>query len=211
METTKGTYIAFEGVVKCGKTTQSKLFVEHLKKLYLNREVIWTREPGGSEIADEIRRVVQGTPFKEEMHPIAEAYLYAASRAHTLRTVIGPALERNAIVVSDRSYWTSAVFQGFGRGLGYGKVMSINDDAVGDLKPDKVVFIDMPDLNLAMQRAIDVLGDKFENMPLEFFQKCREGYLYLAKCYPEHFLTIDGTGSIEEVHQRIAQALMGFV
>lgn len=81
-------YIIFEGIIGTGKTTQSKRLFEYLKEQYKDKEVIWTREPGGTEVSDEIRKVVQGTDFEEHMDPICEAYLYASSRAQSLRTVV---------------------------------------------------------------------------------------------------------------------------
>ena len=92
-------YIAFEGIVGTGKSTQSKKLYDFLKEQYPSKEVIWTREPGGTEIAQKIRECVQGTEYGEEMGPVCEAYLYAASRAQALRTVVKPVqyvLKRNA-------------------------------------------------------------------------------------------------------------------
>ena len=116
---TTGRYIVFEGVVGTGKTTQSKRLVEELKKQFPEKEVIWTREPGGSEIAEAIRTLVQATPFTEKMDPMCEAYLYASARAQSLRTVVLPVLAKGGIVVADRSFCSSVAWQGFGRGLGF--------------------------------------------------------------------------------------------
>lgn len=157
----RGFYLVFEGVVGCGKTTQSRLTFEKLKADNPARQVVWTKEPGGSEIADQIRKVVQGTPFEEEMEPLCEQHLYAASRSQTLRKVIRPVLGAEGIVVSDRSVITSMAYQGFGRGLGVGTVLEINRLAVGDIWPDKVLVINT-DLGTALGRARDFSGDKFE-------------------------------------------------
>ena len=157
-----------------GKSVQSQLFVSRLQKEFPNRLVVWTREPGGSEIAGEIRRVVQGMLFNEEMDPICEQYLYAASRAQTLRTIVGPVLERNGIVVADRSVFTSLAFQGYGRGLEIGTVMEINKVALGKIWPDIVVFLDL-DLKVALARRKDTQGDKFEMMDKSFFNKVLKG------------------------------------
>lgn len=88
----KSKYIVFEGIVGCGKTTQSRILAEKLG-------AVWTKEPGGSEVADAIRKVVQGTKFDEEMDPVCEQYLYAASRAQSLRSVVKPLLDKGKIVV----------------------------------------------------------------------------------------------------------------
>ena len=100
----KGLYIAFEGVIGSGKSTQSKLLQKYLEKTIKDKLILATKEPGGSEIANEIRKTVQGTHIQEAMDPVCEAYLYAASRAQTLRTVVKPILDKGGIVISDRSF-----------------------------------------------------------------------------------------------------------
>lgn len=192
-------YIAFEGIVGCGKTTQSRILAEKLG-------AVWTKEPGGDEISDAIRKVVQGTKFESEMDPVCEQYLYAASRAQTLRKVVKPILERGGTVVSDRSVFTSLAYQGFGRDLGIDKVLEINKEAVQDLWPDLVIFLDL-DIDLALSRTKDQSGDKFESMDKEFFEKVRDGYLQIAKLYKDIFVIIDGSGSSEEVAEKIWQTL----
>lgn len=203
-----GTYIVFEGVVGTGKTTQSKRLVESLKTKYPNREVIWTREPGGSEIAEAIRVLVQGTPFNEAMDPICEAYLYASARAQSLRAVVKPALDRGAIVISDRSFCTSVAWQGFGRGLSLEKILTINASAIEGILPDLVFEMDI-DPAVGLKRTFDARGDKFETMPIEFFQACVAGYQALSKhpLLAERWHRLDASGTIEEVSARIEAAL----
>ena len=191
-----------------GKSVQSQLFVSRLQKEFPNRLVVWTREPGGSEIAGEIRRVVQGMLFNEEMDPICEQYLYAASRAQTLRTIVGPVLERNGIVVADRSVFTSLAFQGYGRGLEIGTVMEINKVALGKIWPDIVVFLDL-DLKVALARRKDTQGDKFEMMDKSFFTKVLKGYHEIAKKYKNLVKVVDGKGSVEKVAERVWEAVRG--
>ncbi|MDO8488148.1 MAG: dTMP kinase, partial [bacterium] len=170
-----GKYVVFEGVVGSGKSVQSQLLVAKLQQKFPDRMVVWTREPGGSEIAGEIRRVVQGMMFAEDMDPICEQYLYAASRAQTLRSIVRPVLDRGGIVVADRSFFTSLAFQGYGRGLGIQKVLDINHIAIENLWPDLVVYVDM-DLKTALTRTNDKRGDKFEAMDEKFFKKVQRGY-----------------------------------
>lgn len=156
-----GKYIVFEGIVGSGKTTQSKLLAERLK-------ATWTREPGGSEIADAIREIVQGTEFGETMEPVCEAYLYAASRAQTLRAIVKPILDKGGTVVADRSVFTSLTYQAVARGLGMETILEINKIAVGDIWPDKVFYIDLP-VEMALARTADTVGDKFEKFGPDFF------------------------------------------
>jgi len=198
----KGTYIVFEGIVGSGKTTQSKMLVKRLQKEFPKKEVIWTREPGGSEIAGAIRKIVQATEFEEEMQAVCEAYLYAAARAQSLRAVVQPAIKRGAIVIADRSYLTSVAWQGSGRGMGNDLVFKINEVAVDGTNPDKVFFINV-DPKISLKRTRDLKGDKFEAMQVEFFERALKGYDYAKKKLGKVWKTIDGSRDIDEVHEQI--------
>lgn len=204
----KGLYVVFEGVVASGKTTQSKKLYEYLKAKYPNIHVVWTREPGGSEVADEIRRVVQATPFKEQMDPICEAYLYAASRAQTLQKIVKPVLNKGGIVIADRSFLTSVAFQGAGRGLDYKTILNINKIALGAIVPKCVLFINVP-LNVALSRATDQAGDKFESMGIDFFSKVEKGYNYLSSTskYSKIWNNVGGNAPIDTVFNNILKAI----
>ena len=211
----RGLYIVFEGVVGTGKTTQSKLLVEDLKERFPDREIVWTREPGGSPIAEAIRTVVQGTTFPEPMDPMCEVYLYAAARAQSLRAVVKPVLDRGGIVVSDRSFCTSVAFQGGGRAFRGGgiqmeveHVLKVNESAIEGFIPDIIIEIDL-DPEIGLQRTFDKTGDKFESMPVEFFRKCIEGYCELSQNprFAPIWKRVNGEGSMEEVEERIAEVL----
>ncbi len=179
----------------CGKTTQSRILAEKLG-------AVWTKEPGGDEISDEVRRVVQGMKFEIEMDAVCEQYLYAASRAQTLRRVVKPVLDKAGIVVADRSVFTSMAYQGFGRGLGIERVLKINEEAVDGIWPDLVIWLDT-DLETALARTRDQSGDKFERMDKKFFEKVRKGYVEVAKRFPKLVKKVDGNGTIEEVEKRV--------
>ena len=197
-------YIVFEAIVGTGKTIQSKKLVEYLQKKYPERQVVWTREPGGSEIAEGIRRAVQGTTYREKMDSVCEAYLYAASRAQTLRKVVIPVIAAGGIVVSDRSFITSLAYQGYGRGLGLEVVLRINREALGLVWPDLVLYLDM-DIRESVARTFDQLGDKFEEEGLRFFEGAVEGYR-AASQMPEfrgRWADIDASGTVEDVFGRI--------
>lgn len=203
-----GKYIVFEGVVGTGKTTQSKLLAGYLRERFPDREIVWTREPGGSEIAEAIRTVVQGTPFTESMNPISEAYLFAAARAQSLRTAVLPVLERGGIVISDRSFLSSLAFQGGGRGLGSDLVLKINTIAIEGSIPDAVIFLDMP-VSQGVARAHDARGDKFESLPLDFAERCADGYRAMANFdfLRGRWQTVNATKSIDEVFADILKAV----
>lgn len=198
----KGFYLVFEGIVGCGKTTQSKLLLKNLQNKFSKKEIIWTKEPGGTEIAQKIREIVQATPFEEEMDPVCEQYLYAASRAQSLRKIVSPILNRGGVVISDRSVFTSMAYQGFGRDLGLDLVLKINDPAIEKMWPDKVIIVDTK-IKTALARAKDQSGDKFENFKEDFFIKVRKGYLTVARKYPKIVSVVDGNGTVEEVQDRI--------
>ena len=136
------------------------------------------------------------------MDPVCEQYLYAASRAQILRKVIKPVLDKRGIVVADRSVFTSMTYQGFGRNLGIERVLKINKEAVGDVWPDLVIWLDT-DLDTALARTRDASGDKFESMDKSFFEKVREGYVEVTKRFPKLVKKVDGNGSIEVVEKRI--------
>jgi dTMP kinase len=199
----KGFYVVFEGIPKCGKTTQVRLLTEKLREKYGKEQVMTTREPGGTYIAEDIRRVVQEKDYGDEpMDPVTEAYLYAASRAQSLRDLVKPALDKGRIVVADRSYISSVVFQGWGRDLGIDRVLKINEEAINGLKPDLAIFLDTP-ISEVRKRELDLVGDKFERLGMDFFEKVRQGYLYLMSAGMLGLVMVDGEGSIDEVHQRI--------
>ncbi len=197
-----GHYIVFEGIVRSGKSTQLALLVERLKALDL--PIVQTKEPGGDEVADAIRRVVQGMQFEIPIEPLVEVYLYAASRAQTLRRIVIPALREGNIVLADRSFFSSLAFQGFGRELGLDTVLTVNRLAVGDTIPDHVIHIDTP-AEVAVQRALFPDDDRFETELLEFHQRCADGYQAIGRT-PEFrniWHTVDGTGSIDDVAMRV--------
>jgi len=204
-------YIVFEGLIGSGKTTQSKRLAAELQQQFPDRHVLWTREPGGSAIAEAIRLLAQATPFDEPMEPIAEAYLFAAARAQSLRSVITPALANNGIVISDRSFASSVAWQGFGRGLGLEKILEINSVAIEGHLPDLIIELDL-DATVAVQRTFDAKGDKFESLPLDFHERCREGYraLSLHPSVKDRWHTIDATGTEDEVYEKITKILSSF-
>lgn len=201
-------YIVFEGIVGTGKSTQANKLFSYLQKKFPKKKVILTREPGGSEIAEMIRRVVQGMEFKEEMEPICEAYLYAAARAQSLRSVVKPVLEKKGIVISDRSFLTSLYYQGVARGLGVDFVYDINSKAIDGIIPDIVFYMNMP-IEKGMQRTFDKGGDKFEKFPVEFFKKANRGLAKMKKLpvLKNKIVEINADQDVEKVFADILEKL----
>lgn len=208
MKAHQGFYIVFEGIHGTGKTTQSKRLVEFLKNRFPKRNVVWTREPGGSEIAEAIRKLVQATAFTEEMDPICEAYLYAASRAQTIRNVVRPVLKDNGIVVQDNSFLTSLAYQGGFRRLGIKKILTINEIALDGLWPDMVIYLNL-DMRIAAQRKSDTHGDKMEMLVKKYdeivFSYRRASRLKELK---NKWVTIKAGGEIEEVFYKIFKTIV---
>jgi dTMP kinase len=198
-----GKLISFEGSEGSGKSTQIARLAEHLQKI--GREVVATREPGGTEIGEQIRNIIVHNSRGDEMCPETELLLFTAARAQVVREVIAPALTRGAIVLSDRFLDSSTVYQGIARNLAPGPVNEINRFAVGNVMPDLTVVIDVPTeigLQRIRQRASD-LPDRMERENITFYNKVREGYLLLAQQWPERVVVIDGTTTPDVVDKKI--------
>lgn len=202
-----GTLISFEGSEGSGKSTQIIRLAAHLQKL--KREVISVREPGGTEIGEQIRNIIVHNSKGDEMCAETELLLFTAARAQLVRETIAPALIRGAIVLSDRFLDSSTVYQGIGRNLAQDPVQQINQFAVGNVMPDLTVIIDVPtEVSLARihQRASDV-PDRMERENIDFYRKIREGYLLLAKSMPQRFIVIDGTKSEDAIEKNVWAAV----
>ncbi|MBI5768179.1 MAG: dTMP kinase [Verrucomicrobia bacterium] len=200
---TDGRLISFEGSEGSGKSTQIARLAEHFQKT--GREVVTTREPGGTEIGEQIRNIIVHNSKGDEMCAETELLLFTAARAQLVREVIVPALTRGAIVLSDRFLDSSTVYQGIGRNLAADPVAQINRFAVGNVLPDLTIVIDVPtEVSLARlkQRASD-LPDRMERENVSFYTKIREGYLVLAKGMPERFIVIDGTKTQDAIEKKI--------
>ncbi len=197
-------YIVFEGIVWTGKSTQSKKLFAYLQDKYPDKEILHVREPGSTIIAEAIRKLAQGTEFAEVMDPICEAYLYASARAQLLHTVIKPARDRWAIIISDRSVVSSLAYQWFARWVWIDKVRDINRQAIITCIPDIIFYLESS-VEHAVERTFDSAWDKFETMGKEFFEKViawyhKASWLPALKQSRKH---IDAFGSIDEVFERI--------
>ena len=204
-----GTLISFEGSEGSGKSTQIARLAAHFQET--KHEVLTTREPGGTEIGEQVRNIIVHNSKGDEMCAETELLLFAAARAQVVREVIAPALMRGAIVLSDRFLDSSTVYQGIGRNLAADPVAQINRFAVGNVMPDLTIVIDVPtEVSLARlkQRASD-LPDRMERENVNFYKKIREGYLVLAKGMPERFIVIDGTKTEDAIAKKIWTEVQG--
>ncbi len=201
----RGKFITFEGSEGCGKSTQIRRFVETLRGE--GREVILTREPGGTAVGEKIRHLLQYDPEGANMKDESELLLFAASRAQLVRELILPALEAGKWVVADRFCDSTTVYQGMARGLDAESVRSVNSFAVGAALPDLTFLLDL-DAATGHARAVLSSGpgaDRMESLPLAFFEAVREGYLSLARSEPKRIAVIDASAGIDEVSAKINQ------
>ena len=197
-----GFLLSFEGSEGCGKSTQIRLLKERLEKS--GREVVVLREPGGTEIGESIRHLLQHAKEGHAMTTETELLLFAASRAQIVREKIRPLLEAGAFVILDRFLDSTTVYQGHARGLPLDAVNAINRFAIGGTLPRLTLLLDL-DTQTAWQR-IHATGrelDRMESQPPEFFEKVRQGYLQLAAAEPDRIKVIDASASPEQVHEVI--------
>jgi dTMP kinase len=185
-------FITFEGQDWSGKSTQAALLVESLRRD--GREVVATREPGGTPIGESIRTLVLDGP---EMSAWAEAALFAAARAEHVAAVIRPALERGAAVVCDRYVDSSVVYQGIARGLGADRVLELNLDVTGGLLPDRTFVLNV-DPETARARHSAGL-DRIEREDEAFRRLVADGYRRLTDLFPQRVVALDGTLPPEKI------------
>jgi dTMP kinase len=198
-----GKLISFEGSEGSGKSTQIARLAARLQQE--GREVVATREPGGTEIGEQIRNIIVHNSRGDEMCPETELLLFTAARAQVVREVIAPAMARGAIVLSDRFLDSSTVYQGIARNLAPGPVNAINLFAVGNVMPHLTIVIDVPtevSLQRVRQRASD-LPDRMERENITFYKKVRDGYLLLAQQWPERVIVLDGTLTPDAIEKKI--------
>ncbi len=194
---TKGIFIVFEGGEGIGKSTQAKLL-----KAWLEQEgetVVLTREPGGSDLGIEIRKILL-SHSTGEISPRAEALLYAADRAHHVFSVIRPALAAGEVVIGDRYFDSSIAYQGAGRILEPGEVARISRWATESLFPTLTIIIDLPaEIGLGRLKS----KDRLESQPLDFHERVRQEFLQLSLLDPERYFIANGSKTIEEIHTQI--------
>ncbi|NLV76928.1 MAG: dTMP kinase [Tissierellia bacterium] len=189
-------FITLEGPDGSGKSTIMNLLKDYFHEK--NIDIISTREPGGTEIGEEIRQIILDNKHKN-MLAETEALLYAASRGQHVHEKILPALELGKIVLCERFILSSLAYQGVGRGLGIEEVKMINDFAIKGIRPDLTLFFHV-DPVVTLSRKTNVKGgDRLEQEGYEFHREVYQGYMKLLKMYPENTQIIDATQSIKEV------------
>jgi dTMP kinase len=197
-----GKFITFEGIEGVGKSTN----IEHLVKIITaaGYEVVTTREPGGTPLAERLRDLVS-EQSGEALPEIAELLIVFAARSLHVNNVIRPALAAGKWVVCDRFTDSSRAYQGAGRGLPPAHIDQLADWVHKGLEPDLTILLDAP-VATGLARAVDRSApDRFESEKAEFFRRVRSCYLELAQMHPERFITVDATQSLEAVRANISK------
>lgn len=204
----KGKFISFEGIEGTGKSTQAKLLQQGL--LGLGCEVILTEEPGGTLISLRIREILLSVDHTN-MKPLTELLLYNAARAQHIEEVILPALNRGAVVITDRFTDSTFAYQGYGRGIDLDLLESIDKIATNGLRPDMTILLDLDvETGLKRNRRINKT-DRLELEDVEFHKRVRKGYHKLAAKEPERIKVLDASGGIEELKIIIAGIIPDFI
>jgi len=195
-----GYFISFEGIDGAGKSTHIEAFGRLMHERFPDREIVITREPGGTSLGEQLRNLLLNTP----MHLETEALLMFAARREHLAQVIEPALQAGKIVISDRFTDASFAYQGGGRGLSIEKLNELErwvqaSPEGGLIQPNLTILFDLPGIVAEARRSQVRAPDKFEQMDLDFFEKVRQEYLRRAKADPKRFYLVDATHTKEAI------------
>lgn len=196
-----GKLIVFEGLDASGKSTQARWLARRLEEAGI--DVVSTREPGGTPIAESLRAVLLERRHRELL-PFSELLLFMVSRAQNTHEVIVPALRAGKTVIASRYRLSSLAYQGYGRGLDLDLIRRLNEAATAGTRPDMTFLIDVP-AEYTMRRKAD-RGDRIEVESIEFHRRVRRGFLELAEGDPT-VRVVDGTRSIEDISHAVAQCL----
>lgn len=199
-------FVTFEGGEGCGKSTQARALYKQVSEL--GNPVILTREPGGTSLGQatrhRLKRVKKDQDANQtaEISPLAELFLFAASRAQLVTEVIRPSLERGSMVICDRYTDSTMAYQGHGRGLNLDSIKVVNNIATQGLFPDLVILLDIP-VEIGLARKGFTRHDRFEREEIDFHRKVRSGYLKMAAAEPKRWLVLDARLPRKEVRRKI--------
>jgi dTMP kinase len=195
----RGHFITLEGIEGSGKTTQAA----RLKDLLVRKglDVVVTREPGGSPIAEKIREILLD-PRNRKMVALTELFLYEASRTQHVAEIVRPALEAGKTVICDRFFDASTAYQGNARGLDMAMVERLNLLATGGVVPDLTIVLDLPaEVGL---RRLGRSRDRIESEAIEFHERVRQGYLKIARHDADRIKVVDASGGIDDISLAVA-------
>lgn len=205
-----GVFITFEGIDGCGKSTQLRLLASELRVRGL--DVVTTREPGGTTLGQRLRGVL--LDVKEHVDPLAELLVFAADRAHHVRTLLRPALAAGKVILSDRYADATVAYQGSGRGFKPELISEIVELATEGLRPDLTLLFDLsvPESAVRTRRRNKAKhSDRLDREHQEFHQRVREAYLEIARGQPERVRLIDARGTVQKTHDEVMQVVMPFL
>ena len=193
-------FVTLEGPEGGGKSTQAQLLADHLESQGHN--VLFTREPGGTEIGDQIRQVIMSLENKS-MSPEAEFLLFSASRAQVVWELIRPHLARGGMVVCDRFYDSSLAYQGYGHELDLEQLRTITGFVTGGLIPDLTILLDLTSEVGLKRRKRDGRWNRLDDYDLAFHERVRAGYLQLAQAEPTRWVRIDAAQTEDQIQEKI--------
>ncbi len=196
-------FITIEGCEGVGKTYHTKRLKEFCEQNKIN--ALFTREPGGSRIAEKIRNIILD-PTNTDITNMCEAFLYASCRVQHLEEIIIPALKIGKIVFCDRFVDSSFAYQGVARGIGMQKIRALNDIAVGEYMPQFTLFLDLSAKNAFMRKG-GAQNDRLENLDISFHDKVYAAYKELAAAEPNRYIVIDASGKKDETFKLIIDSL----
>jgi dTMP kinase len=200
----RGLFVTLEGVDGAGKSTQLDKVAQHLRRA--GREVVVTREPGGTPFAERLRALI----LAEAIEPTCETLLLFAARADHVARLIRPALERSACVVCDRFTDATLAYQGGGKGVAAEAIRSLAAISHPGLEPDLTLVFDCPyEVSRARLAAAGRAQDRFEREDRPFFERVRSAYLRLGKAHPGRIRLIDGSRTLSEVEKQVEDAITG--
>ncbi len=200
----KGLFVTLEGIEGSGKSTHLEYVVGYLQEN--NKEVVSTREPGGTLVGEKIRDLLLDKSLPN-MQVETELMLMFAARVEHVKTVIEPALSQGKFVVCDRFFDATYAYQGYGREINVERIDQLRQFSIGDLQPDLTLLLDVT-LEVSESR-VEARGerDRFENEKIAFYEKVRHGYLNIAKNQPERVKIINATKSIDDVQENIKNCI----
>ena len=200
-------FITFEGPDGSGKTTQMKRLIPELREMGL--DIVQTREPGGTEIGDQIRSVIMDMKNKS-MHPRTEILLFCSSRAQLVEELIRPSLHAGRIVLCDRYADSTMAYQGYGHGLDKDALTRLLDFATGGLKPDLTLLFDLPaEAGLRRRLTNHEEWNRMDDYALQFHERVRQGYLEMAASDPRRWVVIDADRDPDRIHEDVLSAVRG--
>lgn len=202
-----GFFITFEGIEGSGKSTQIDLLALYLQEK--GYDVVVTRDPGGTELGDSIRNILLNPAFSS-MDSYTELFLYAASRTQLVTEVIEPALKAGKIVLCDRFTDSTIAYQGFGRGISFDRIETLNHWAAKEIFPQLTIILTIPAQD-GLDRATKDSIDRIEEESIDFHQRVESGYKKLAQEHPGRICIIDASGDRGEIQQQVARVVEEFL